>query len=203
MASSAEEEIRQALHDWWVDMEPEARIVHELPMDGFSASGRADMGIILKDQIILLEIKSEKDKLTRLEKQFEAMLHRSHMFYVVCHEKWFEDDGQVKGQPWVRGYHERHFWKYPSPDTREYSWRHNPYWMHWLPVSAQSLLSYLWADELREVYSRHIGDVNVKSVPQWKLISDIEYKLTGREVALSVCSALRKRDFKRASEKIF
>lgn len=67
MASVAEREIRDAVVEWWHRAAPQARVVHELPLSSLSGQGRADLGVIFPDQIVLVEIKSERDKLTRLK----------------------------------------------------------------------------------------------------------------------------------------
>lgn len=156
MASGAEREIRDALVDWWHKNEPRARIVHELPLSGFSAEGRADMAAVFTDTLVLIEIKSEKDKLTRLEKQFNAMASRSHNFFIVAHEKWFcerDYSPALIGQEWMRSAHKDHLWRYPATDQRGARWEFNRYVAPLRPHPSH-LLDMLWANELRAAYTK-------------------------------------------------
>lgn len=156
MASSSEREIRDALVKFWHEKEPRGRVVHELPLDGFSASGRADLAIIFPDAIVLQEIKSEKDKLTRLKKQFFEMSARCHQWHIVCHEKWFNPDNSVKDQEWCKYSHREHFWKYPDRET----WRFDRYKDLEGTPGTRQLLSFLWAEELRLVYETHFPKIS-------------------------------------------
>lgn len=192
MASSAEREVRDALVEWWHKHEPRGRVVHELPLSSFSGEGRADLGIIFPDTIVLVEIKSELDKLTRLQKQFDAMASRAHAWHMVCHEKWFDADGQPKDQEWVHYSHREHFWRYPAPSD---GWRFERYRITATPHPAH-MLGMLWADELREAGA-------ARGLTMIGSISDLYRKLSGRQVAQAVCGALRRRSFAEADPPIF
>lgn len=198
MASSAEREIRDALVKFWHEKEPQGRIIHELPLDGFSSSGRADLAVVFPDAIVLQEIKSERDKLTRLKKQFFAMSTRCHRWHIVCHEKWFNDDGSVKDQEWAKYSHREHFWRYPDSS----SWKFDRYRDLEGEPNHYQLLDYLWADELREIYSRHFPNISTSGLQRWALRGDLCGRLTGRQVVQEVCSVLRKRNFAEADAPI-
>lgn len=198
MASSAEREIRDALVKFWHENEPRGRVIHELPLDGFSASGRSDLAIVFPDAIVLQEIKSERDKLTRLKKQFFAMSSRCHQWHIVCHEKWFNDDGSVKDQEWIKYSHREHFWNYPDTST----WKFQRYKDMNRHPGTFGLLDYLWADELKEIYGRHFTQFPRSGFTRWGMAGDLYNRLTGRQVVHEVCAALRSRKFAEADEPI-
>lgn len=193
MASSAEREIRDAVVDWFHRHEPRGRVVHELPLSAFSGAGRADIGVIFPDAIVLVEIKSERDKLSRLEKQFSEMIQRAHDVKLACHEKWFDDDGKIAGQEWMKWSHKEHLWRYPGQEK----WEFSRYELRGRP-SSWHLLDLLWADELRDAY--RVAGV-MSSAPRGTmhvLTHDLHQKLTGRQIVKSVCAALRQRKFAEA-----
>lgn len=64
---SAEQEIRIAAAELAQQYWPSARIVHELNVE--TGSSRADMAVIGSEELILIELKSERDKLERLDAQ--------------------------------------------------------------------------------------------------------------------------------------
>lgn len=198
MASSAEREIRDALVQFWHEREPRGRVIHELPLDGFSSAGRADIAVVFPDAIILQEIKSERDKLSRLKKQFFAMSTRCHQWHIVCHEKWFDSDGAVKDQEWCRYSHREHFWKYPDTST----WQFERYKDIERSPSTYSLLAFLWAVELKEIYSRYFPNISTSGLAMWELQRDLYNRLTGRQVTEEVCASLRSRVFAEADQPI-
>ncbi len=192
MASSAEKEIRDAVTAWWHKNEPRGRVIHELPLSGFSSEGRADIGIIFPDVIVLVEIKSERDKLVRLEKQFYAMKARSHAFQIICHDKWFGADGRLKDQDWMLYSHREHVLRYPEPPLG--AWRFDRYRITAIPHPSY-LLNMLWADELRQIGGRK--DLNMQG-----MVFDLCRSKTGREITEAVCAALRGRTFAEADPPI-
>ncbi|MFV0800579.1 hypothetical protein EGJ57_04550 [Brucella anthropi] len=198
MASSSEREIRDVLVKFWHNNEPRGRVVHELPLDGFSASGRADLAIIFPDAIVLQEIKSEKDKLTRLKKQFFEMSARCHQWHIVCHEKWFNQDNSVKDQEWCKYSHREHFWKYPDTET----WKFDRYKDLEGTPGTRQLLGFLWADELRLVYETHFPKISPRALQMWEMQRDLYSRLSGKQVTLEVCSMLRRRKFNEADAPI-
>ena len=195
MASSAEREIRDAVVAWWHDREPRARIIHELPLNGFSASGRVDLAAVFPDVIVTMEIKSERDKLTRLEKQFFEMSKRSHDWKIIAHDKWAEGDG-LKDQEWMNWSHREHLWGYPDRSA----WSFDRYRIDRL-VGAPTLLDYLHRQELEDAL-KDFGRTVRSGMRQWELLREINAVMTGREVVLAVCGALRKREFAEADPAI-
>jgi hypothetical protein len=192
MASAAEREIRDAVVDWWHKNEPQGRVVHELPLSSFSGKGRADLGIIFPDAVVLVEIKSERDKLDRLATQFDEMSKRSHAFQIVAHEKWFDEEGGLKDQTWMKWSHKEHLWRYPSP-----KWTFERYRLPLRP-SNWLLLDLLWADELRACYPRAGIAASQRGMNMHQMTYDLHEKLTGRQITRVVCAALRARAFSEA-----
>lgn len=99
--SSAEVEIRDAVVARFRALMPDARIVHELNMDG-TGSNRADLVAIQETRITICEIKSARDKTLRLAAQLHAFGPCCHTLIVAAHEKWFLSPVREK-----RVYHRR------------------------------------------------------------------------------------------------
>lgn len=196
MSSGAEREIRDAVVDWFHKNEPRGRVVHELPLSSFSGAGRADLGIIFPDQIVLVEIKSEKDKLTRLEKQWGEMSKRCHDLKVVCHERWFDGDAGLKDQSWMHWAHKDHLWRYPSNN-----WAYERYGSKFRP-SSWMLLDLLWADELRDSYRLAGVMASNPRMDMRGMTHDLHQKMTGRQIVSTVCQCLRARKFSEADDPI-
>ena len=197
MASSAEREIRDDAVAWFHHNEPRGRVVHELPLSGFSANGRADLGIIFPDTIVLIEIKSERDKLTLLEKQFLEMSKRCHDLKIICHEKWFESDGGLKAQSWINWSHKEHLWTYPDQS----GWIFERYKLKMTP-NPYLLLNMLHVSELRDCYRITNTMASSPKLVQHGLQLDLADKLTGRQIRNAVCACLRARKFAEADSPI-
>lgn len=84
MASAAEARIRDKAERMLRDLFPDARIVHEFEVGG----ARLDLAAVTPDRLILVEIKSENDTLTRLEKQVEYSAHLGGLVLVCVAERW-------------------------------------------------------------------------------------------------------------------
>lgn len=194
--SSSERAIRTAVVDYFHRAEPKARVVHELNVAG-QGTNRADLGIVLPDYLILVEIKSEKDVLKRLEKQFREFARCAHEVLIVAHDKHFDGDG-LKAQPWIGWSHKEHIWRYPEPTTGDFRWRFNRYRPHIQPHS-YAMLDMLWAEELTTVCGLHGVGVSTR---RWEMIRDLQLMLTGDEVRKAVCQQLRSRHFAEADDPI-
>ncbi len=192
--SSAEWEIRDALVSSFHENEPNARIVHELNVAG-TGSNRADLGIVFPDTLVLIEIKSAKDTLSRLEPQFEAFQKCSHMVLIVAYEKHFNEQNHLKDCEWMRWSHREHVWKYPAK-----AWTF-PRYKAFVEPHAYAFLDMLWAEELKDALEYHqLGWP--KGAPRWELIRDLTLKLTGKQVRETVCRQLRQREFAEADAPI-
>lgn len=194
--SSSERQIRQTVVDYFHRVEPSARIVHEVNVAG-QGTNRADLGVVLPDYLLLIEIKSEKDVLTRLEAQFTAFARCAHEVLIVAHEKHFNEDG-LKGQPWMGWSHKEHLWRYPEPEAGDYRWRFNRYRRHLQPHSA-AMLNMLWSEELANVCALH---GIARHTRQWEMCRDLQLMLTGDELRKAVCRQLRARPFAEADAPI-
>lgn len=197
VASSAEREIRDAGVAWWHKHEPRARIIHELPLNGFSEAGRVDLAAVFPDCIVTMEIKSERDKLSRLEKQFTEMSRRSHDWKIIAHDKWWDGEDGLKGQDWMKWSHREHLWGYPDQSR----WSFDRYRTDRV-VGTQTLLAYLHVAELRACYEHAGVMASSPRLNQYAMINDLYHKLTGRQIVRAVCAMLRAREFAEADDPI-
>lgn len=100
MASQAEKRIREKAERLLRQHWPDARIVHEFDLCGV----RLDLAAITEDRLILLEIKSELDTLSRLERQVRFALSIGGPVLVVYASRWagtirqyrFEGDWRIE-----------------------------------------------------------------------------------------------------------
>lgn len=198
MASAAEREIRDAVVAFFHAAEPRCRVVHELPLSSMSGNGRADLGLIFPDTIYLVEIKSEKDKLDRLEKQFGQMVQTAHGVLIVAHQKWIEGDG-LRGQSWMNWSHRESVWSYPAP---LHGWQFERYRAGSHAPNPYRLLGLLWADELRTAYRLAGVMAASREMTMHSMTNDLQQKLTGRQVREVVCKLLRARAFSEADPPI-
>jgi hypothetical protein len=203
MAGSASERaIRDAVAAFLRRELPTARIVHELVCGG----SRADLAAIERERVLLFEVKSEKDVLTRLPTQLRDFTGSAHGVVLVAHEKWFDKTPYNNGSPrlaWPHRADWRHdVWVYPetTPDPyRSYQWR--------LPrrtlaqPHAAALLCLLWKAELLAEAERHRIAVSGRSrVPD--IIELMAWHMTGAEIARAACRQLRARPFPEADAPI-
>lgn len=200
--STAEQEIRDAVVESARRNRPGARVVHEMNVGGC----RCDLAVIGPEELIIFEIKSEKDVDTRLDHQLRNFRKRSHHTIAVLHRKFFDDTPYSNGRPRLAlpDSHHRHrceFWAYPEPEPEYplYQWR-------WPRVSirqprAADLLDLLWKAELLHVaLAYRVGASARWNRPQ--IIDKLAYMMTGREIAKAVCDALRNREFAEADRPI-
>lgn len=193
MASSAEREIRDALVNWFHTNEPRARVVHELNVAG-QGSNRADLGIILPDTLFLVEIKSERDKLTRLKDQFDAFMKCSHGVIIAAHERHFDGD-ELRGCDWMRWSHKDHIWRYPGAERWDLH-RYKAY----IEPHAVMFLEMLWAEELSAELVRH--GLMAGGSQRWQMIHAMTLGMTGKQIREAVCRQLRQRAFAEADPPI-
>lgn len=100
MTSQAEKRIREKAERLLRQHWPGARIVHEFDLCGV----RLDLAAITEDRLILLEIKSELDTLSRLERQVRFALSIGGPVLVVYASRWagtirkyrFEGDWRIE-----------------------------------------------------------------------------------------------------------
>ena len=213
--SSAEIEIREAVVKRFRELWPDARIIHEMNVEG--GSSRADVVAVQPDRLWICEIKSERDKLDRLAGQIKNFAPCCHGMIVAAHEKWtargpteeihkpatktFPAHIHYRTEPsllekTMAGCRRVEVWSYPgrTENARHRSWE-APYraevpWYH-------RMLLLLWADEIREVAGQHRVSCDQRT-PAYKLAPELSRMLSGREIEAAVCQALRARDFAEA-----
>jgi hypothetical protein len=186
--SDAEREIRDAVVARLRLLRPSARIMHEVNASGFG--NRIDVLAVDLAEIIAVEIKSAKDKLDRLPAQSAAMKGCAHHSIAAVHEKF--DQREVRkalgwGQP---------IWFYPA-DTA--------YWQEPrlapstpLPPSA---IDMLWREELLQMCGK-FGVCIPRRSTMGAMIPALRWQLTGRELTLGICAALRSRHCIEADEPV-
>jgi hypothetical protein len=198
--SEAEAEVREAVVTRLRAIRPTARIMHEINVSSFG--NRVDVLAVDRAEIIAVEIKSAKDKLDRLPDQVKAMTGIAHHTFAALHEKFFietptnpwrseyERDGQhyylaPPDNRIMRGYE---VWRYPEhPKDR---WRNpDPAIQRTLPANA---LDMLWRDELLEMCGKF--SVSVPKRPFMGVMKNaLRWQLSGRDLTLGICAALRSR----------
>lgn len=211
--SSAETEIRAAVVAWCRRSLPGYRVVHELNTGG-AMSARADVAAIGPAHLVLFEIKSERDKLTRLQRQVEAFRAVSHRTVVVAHRRWFQARQHPAGVP-NAGYRwlvpcddlkglalSSDLWAYPEPaaDLDAYSYRWGQERVHRgrrPEPRAWNFLQLLWREELAAEADAHgIGTTSRSTIRQ--MVGEMCWHMTGQEIARAVCRRLRSRRFAEA-----
>lgn len=214
MASTIEREMRNNLIDKLRALRPESRIIHELNTAG-QGSCRADIAAIGKEEILLFEIKSEKDVLKRLAKQKAAFEACSHKAFFVLDKKFFTPKQltyvdkfsldpnteltEALGTSWLKD----NVWHYPEPRPSDYHRDHSWKIKHEQSCpSAKGILRMLWADELREV-CKNLNLPYRSKDNMAHLIERITLDATGRDVVKQVCLMLRKRIFAEADDAVY
>jgi hypothetical protein len=209
VTSTAEREIRDAVVARLRALRPEARIVHELNVD--TGRNRIDVAAISSEELIAVEIKSERDKTNRLVEQAQAFAAVSHHLIVCAHEKhwskasWQRDDLPPSELPALKKASIAGpgptLWRYPEIEGgyREGEWREPRDRFskrQWQP-HATRFLDLLWRDELFRVCRRHRIPVDSRS-SRLPMIGDCAWLMTGREICRAVCAELRCRPFAEA-----
>lgn len=85
--SDAEAEVRDAVVSRLRAIRPVARITHEVNCAVWGPN-RIDVVAVSLSEIISIEVKSARDKLTRLPAQSESMRGMSHHVIAALHEKF-------------------------------------------------------------------------------------------------------------------
>lgn len=216
VGSAAEERIRAKAEAYLRANYADARIIHELVLD--QGGCRIDIAAVGIDYIAVVEVKSEKDVLTRLPDQVRAAVKVSNRVTICVAEKkaagvkamaeQYLDEKIVtrqgpngearswhyaKNPVYVREIDRKCFVMVEQPDG-ELRGESMGYFRDWI-LNPQDLLAMLWADELRAVcYDLGVGPKSTRT-NCIKLACDM---LSGREVRRRVCRELRSRPFPRA-----
>lgn len=186
--SEAEGEIRQAVVARLREIRPDARIMHEVNASSFG--NRIDVLAVDRAEIIAVEIKSERDKLDRLSDQVAAMKGCAHHVIAAVHEKFglaaVRDATKWRAEHWFYP-SEIKYWPTPRPALT-------------IPLPASSI-KMLWRDELLEMCQRYSVCVP-KRPTMGQMIPALRWGLTGRDLTLGVCAALRSRKCIEADEAV-
>lgn len=199
LASTDEQAMRDGVIPVLRELCPGARIIHELVV----GHCRADLAVIEAQRITLVEIKSKKDKLTRLDRQVRAFAKAAHQVIVLADERWFAEKHRVEMSK-CSGAAE--IWQWPRPSSGERfilgQWN-IPHWYRGQPEPrAADLLWLLWRAELETECHRH-GIAVTSRTPMLPMIRDMAWLMTGREIVEAVCRQLRARSFPDADTPMF
>lgn len=195
--SIIENEMRNTVIDKLRALRPDSRIIHELNTAG-TGSARADLACIGKSEILLFEIKSERDTLKRLTSQWEAFSRASHRTILVLDRKFFPDLNILSPHLHLdlKNCRSENIWLYPE----KYHWNLNVrgYGLNFLPTpELKPTLNMLWREELLTL----CNNLNVKYLSKDNMLTLVEriiLNCTGRDIIEQVCSALRTRKFAKA-----
>jgi hypothetical protein len=215
MRSSAEQEMRDAVVVRLRKLRPQARICHEVNC-GVWGPCRMDVVAVDIEEIIAVEIKSERDTLSRGPKQLAYMGNVTHHSIIALHEKHLVE--QVTNE-WAAHYSKRDRkyymkaipaqlqgdgiipWVYPEMGRGcEWSgdvglWRAPELRMqHALPSSALHLL---WRDELAALCDKLLVSRGKRSNMS-EMIRALWWHANGKELTRGICAALRRRKFAEA-----
>lgn len=188
MASEAERWLRGLAVERVRELMPDARVVHELNVE--TGSCRVDLAAVAPDRLVMLEIKSRKDKLDRLPEQARIFAPACHRLVVVyASERW--DVGTI----------------YKASDYRAEVWPEDR--REWWNISRDSfklpntsaMLNLLWREELFWEADRHNLQPH-KRANRSDLMRSMWRYLTGQQIVEAVCRQLRSRTFAEADPAI-
>lgn len=182
MASQAEARIRVKAERLLRDLFPDARIVHEFDLGGV----RLDLAAITADRLVLLEIKSELDTLTRLERQARMAVAVGGPVLVCYAPRWAGAVREIQskglyGVEWLEEADDGFTVRYP----RRLDPHHDRY-------DNRALFSLLLKPELFAL-AKPFGAKSKHTVPELHRLA--HENLTGREIRQGVMAALRARRF--------
>lgn len=215
--SEAEERIRAKAEAELRRLYPDARIVHELVLQ--TGVSRLDLAAVTPHQIIVAEIKSERDTLSRLKAQIGfaheiadatwvvvAAAHGDAVLHMADSSSWGPERPRT---PPLTGMWREH-WRNPdylpglsrcrlmieSDDgfsvTPASSW-------HRRLNDPRAVFDVLWAGERRAAVALAGGPLSGKATCAETLAWAVE-NMTGGQIKKAVCRALRLRRFARADE---
>ena len=187
MASAAEGRIRDKAERLFRSLWPEARIVHEFALGG----SRLDLAAITEDRLILGEIKSENDTLTRLPHQMKSGAWIGGPVFLFCAERWV---GKVEDMPYrvIEMVEEGEgFTRFLGANHRYELTEHHIAARH-DAFNSRALLGLLLKPELMALAKPHGG----KSKHDVSNLQRVAHEaMTGREIRRGVMAALRARHF--------
>jgi hypothetical protein len=191
MASEAEARIRTKAEALLRGLYPDARIVHELDLCGV----RLDLAAITPDRLVLLEIKSEKDTLSRLDNQVRFS-HKIGGPLIICiAPRWVDD---IKQRGYWRNTEKLVETESGFSDIYNLNGEYADYWRTRLTREDQdrydnrALMRLLLKSELYELAKPHGARTKHDVATLQHIAHD---NLTGREIRRGVMAALRARRF--------
>lgn len=195
MASDAEARIRVKAERLLRELFPDARIVHEFDLGGV----RLDLAAITPDRLVLLEIKSERDTLGRLDNQARSSLRIGGPFIVCVAPRW-QNDLTGRGSADLSWYRAERLVETDDgfADIHDIDGRYRDYWRARLTEAwrdrydSRALLNLLLKPELLALARPHGGRTRM-DVPALQNVA--HEHLTGREIRRGVLAALRARRF--------
>lgn len=220
--SPAEERLRALAEARLRERYPDARIIHELVVN--EGSVRMDLAAVTREAIVLVEIKSERDTLSRLGGQLKACRLIGVPTWLVAAEKWraplLKLAAATTGEraPLMRGGVEIGSTSVANPEHLaelnsvavlfegddglvEGGYPFGRLWELDRPrlPDSRRLLRLLWAHELR-VLAQPWG-VGSRATRD-HCIHLLHESMTGGDIRRGVCAALRRRQFARADEAV-
>ena len=196
--SSAEADVRTAVVERLRSLRPDARIIHEINID--ERKCRADVLAVTPTEIYAVEIKSERDKLDRLEEQAKSMLSVAHHVIAAVHDKHMPDLHYVS---------DVNYWIFPEAQRPVSLTRWYPATDGWRAPSMKlntalphGAISLLWRDELAEFCIRMGLNVSGRTVVS-ELRRLLWWRCSGEELTRGICAALRRRSCVEADPPIY
>ena len=213
--SQAEEDIRSDVVKLIRERWPNARIIHEINING-QGSNRVDVMAVDVEDIAIFEIKSKKDKLDRLPSQYTGMKAITNNSYAVLHEKFGEAHETNAGSAWWTDKDGAH-WRRKLPEIEAlprydgWLWREDGGiqfgWNTFYAPRTQTTLKdgalhTLWAAELKELCASLRIGVG-KRPTMGECIQQLRWLATGKEITRGICAQLRARNCAEADAPIF
>lgn len=201
--SQAEAEIRVEVVKRLREIVPGCRIIHEINAASFG--NRIDVMAVGKNTIATVEIKSEKDKLTRLPAQLAAMHGVSNLVFAAMHEKFLEHNEHIGAMvPDVA--RSAVAWIYPRKDRKGHvecrsEWAAKERWAKPVQCLPSGAIGLLWRKELHAICKR-IGYRSVSKLTMPEAQDRILWALNGQQLAIAICDALRARECVEADDPI-
>ena len=204
--SSDEQEIRTEVVSVLRRLRPNSRIIHEINFMG--GVNRIDVMCVGVSEIISVEIKSKKDKLTRAPAQISSMNRCSHTSIIAFHEKFLVE--KTTNQ-WAAHYsRDGVFYRGDTPDEcggatawvypqriRCERWPQNDRWEDFIPPIQEPLpadaIHMLWREELFNLCSS-LGFNIPKRANMHLMINMLRWGASGSQLTKGICAALRSRN---------